>query len=95
MQHMCPWDIAAKEQDYTRLDSLIFLLAESIRICAILLQPFMPDKMANLLDMLGVSPEARSFENACVGVDSDYGTPLIPIGRGHHGVLFPPLRSDY
>ena len=94
MQYLQPWDLVVKEQDHTQIDCRIFLLAESIRICGILLQPFMPEKMTKLLDMLGVSPEARSFKNAYIGVDSDYGTPAIPIGKGHQGVLFPPLRSD-
>ena len=91
MQDAAPWDV----QDQRELDATIYLCAESLRICGILLQPYMPSKMKQLLDQLGVDPEKRMFENAEFGSDRTFGTPLIPPGRGHEGVLFPPLRSMF
>lgn len=76
------------------LQRIIYLCAESLRISGIFLQPYMPESMARLLDMLGVSPDARKFENALLGSDSTYGAPLVKLGSGTEGVLFPPLRSD-
>lgn len=55
----------------------------------------MPSKMKIHLDLLGVAQDARSFEYAKLGADLDYGTPLIDVGRGFDGVLFPPLRSHF
>ena len=89
MQNAAPWD----EVDKKRLDGIIYLCAESLRICGILLQPYMPTKMQQLLDQLGVKPNKRTFQDAIFGSDRTYGTPLIPVGRGHTGVLFPSLRS--
>ncbi len=77
-----------------QIDDVIYLCAEALRICGILLQPYMPSKMGKLLDMLGVDPSARGLENATFQSDADYGTPNVDLGRGHEGVLFPPLRSD-
>ncbi len=37
---------------------------EALRVAAILLQPIMPSKMAELLDMLGVKQGARDWEAA-------------------------------
>ena len=45
--------------------------------------------------MLGVPNDDRMFENALLGSDSRYGAPMVDLGRGHAGVLFPPLRSDF
>jgi methionyl-tRNA synthetase len=54
----------------------------------------MPAKAANLLDMLGVSDDRRTFNDARVGADFTYGTSRVDLGKGKAGVLFPPLASD-
>ena len=94
MQHTQPWDLVGNPQESENLNSVIYLCAESLRICGILLQPYMPDTMRKLLDMLGVSPEARKYENTLLGSDFSYGKPQVEVGRGIQGVLFPPLRSN-
>jgi methionyl-tRNA synthetase len=38
------------------------VLADTIRVIATLLQPFMPGSMAAMLDQLGVPVHARTFE---------------------------------
>jgi methionyl-tRNA synthetase len=54
-----PW--ALRKTDPARMATVLYVLAETIRGVAILLQPFMPDSMARLLDQLGVATEARDF----------------------------------
>ncbi len=96
LQNTQPWDLVKgvrNAETQKKLDQIIFVAAEAIRIAAILLQPFMPAKMERLLDMLGVRPEARSFEFAELGKDFAYGESKVDLGRGHVGVLFPPLTS--
>ncbi|KAG8533131.1 uncharacterized protein KY384_001914 [Bacidia gigantensis] len=88
-----PWDLSDKPEE-NRLNEIIYLCAESIRICGILLQPFMPEKMNTLLNMLGIHEEARNFTNAQFGSDKDYGTPKYLL-RGADGILFPGLSSDF
>lgn len=90
MQSAAPW--SAHDQS---VDKIIYICAESLRISGILLQPFMPSKMNDLLNQLGVDRAKRQFENASFGSDSSYGTPMVPVGRGHEGVLFPPLSSAF
>ena len=91
LQVAAPWGV----NDKKKLDGIIYLCAESLRICGILLQPYMPSKMEQLLDQLGVAPSRRTFQDVEFGSDKTYGTPLTPVGRGHQGVLFPALRSIF
>jgi methionyl-tRNA synthetase len=86
-----PWKLGVKD-DYDAFPSEgregIYLSAETLRICGILLQPFMPDKANVLLQTLGVKPERRTLDYAEVGADGDYGE-----SPPHEGVLFPPIPT--
>lgn len=73
---------------------VLFLAAESLRISGILLQPFLPDKAARLLDVLGVAPDKRTFGHAVLRCDYSYGVPTVDPGRSRDDGLFPPLIED-
>jgi methionyl-tRNA synthetase len=66
IDHEQPW--ALRKTNPTRMAHVLRTLCETIRITAILLQPFMPETMAKLLDQLAIPPTARSF--------ADLETPL-------------------
>lgn len=76
------------------LGRTIYLLAESVRVMGILLQPFMPGKAAEMLDVLGVSPDRRTFAQAALGKDFSYGKPLRSSSREEYGGLFPQLEVE-
>ncbi|KKY16749.1 putative methionyl-trna synthetase [Diplodia seriata] len=82
---------AVPEQHRPHVDRTIFICAETLRIAAILLQPYMPSKAAELLDMLGVDTEKRSFEYAEVCKDFEYGISKVDLKKA---VLFPPMGID-
>lgn len=66
-------------------------MAESLRISAILLQPFIPGKAQELLEFLRVdttNPMKRGFSAAVYGSDADYGEDI------RKGILFPPLIAE-
>ncbi|KAG0645199.1 Methionyl-tRNA synthetase [Hyphodiscus hymeniophilus] len=86
-----PWKKLELGEEYKNVEGTIYYCAESIRITGILLQPYMPVKAAELLDMMGVEESKRTFEYADLGKDETYGTPLIPVGSGKWDSLFPPL----
>ncbi|KAL8794790.1 MAG: hypothetical protein Q9182_007596, partial [Xanthomendoza sp. 2 TL-2023] len=65
------------EAHIPKVDSIIYLCAESIRICGILLQPVMPRRMKHVLDLMGVDEGRRRFEDALVGADTEYGVPMV------------------
>ncbi len=54
-----PW--ALRKTDPPRMGTVLYVLAETIRHLALLIQPVMPESAANMLDQLGISPDARSF----------------------------------
>lgn len=93
MQSSAPWNLCEPEKQ-GQLDCVIYLCAESLRICGILLQPYMPAKMKQLLDMLGVAEDARMWVDADLGKDQDYGEPKDEIGKETE-MLFPPLNSQF
>ncbi|KAL7625678.1 methionyl-tRNA synthetase [Parahypoxylon ruwenzoriense] len=88
-----PWGMS-KEGDRTAVYEVVFLAAESLRVAGILLQPFIPDKAASLLDRLGVSADRRSFEYAKLHADDSYGESLVPLGEGAQSSLFPPFPVE-
>jgi methionyl-tRNA synthetase len=90
-----PWN-QAKNGDESKalLSRTVFLSSESLRIAGILLQPFIPKKASDLLDMLGVSPDQRHFDDAKVFADFNYGEPMQDPGRGQFDALFPPLPVE-
>ena len=91
ISHVAPWSHADKG-DTKEVDSCIYTSAESLRICAILLQPYMPDKMKIYLDGLGVAEDARQFENTKFGSDHGFGKPFGKFMEDGENV-FPPLSS--
>ncbi|KAI9724490.1 MAG: hypothetical protein M1812_000558 [Candelaria pacifica] len=97
MQLTSPWNLVYSEVkgDKEYVDEVIFLCAETIRVCAILLQPYMPGTMQRLLDMLGVAEGRRNFEFAHFRADFEYGVSKVELGKGYEGALFPPLASDH
>lgn len=78
-----------------QIDRSIYIAAETLRITGILLQPFMPESAKKQLDMLGVAGDRRTWEWCSVGQDETYGVPLMDIGAGAKGNLFPALTSNF
>lgn len=107
MQNASPWTLGSSTDQHGRpkaghqpvhskiLDPIIYLCAESIRICAILLQPVMPGRMDHALNLMGAKGERRMLKDAVVGADRDFGVPMTEVGEGRKGVVFPQLRSEF
>ena len=66
---MAPW--ALRKTDPARMNTVLYVLAETIRHIAILTQPVMPDSSAKLLDQLAVPEDQRSI--AHLNTDSIVG----------------------
>jgi len=79
-----PWTLAKGKplENEDRLNTTVYLVLESTRIFALLLQSAMPEAMKSLLDRLGVPSEQRSFSFAEWG-KSPFGA------KAAQGVLFP------
>jgi methionyl-tRNA synthetase len=58
--------------------TVLYVLAEILRSLGIVLQPFMPESMARLLDQLAVPADRRDFAALGEGGRLVSGTPLPP-----------------
>jgi methionyl-tRNA synthetase len=98
LHHTKVWDLVKDPNPIVQaqVQTIIFTCAESIRISAILLQPFMPSKMKRCLDLLGVEEGKRKFDEARYRADYTYGIPLVDPGKaGSENTLFPPLVAEW
>lgn len=88
-----PWNVIKSDipEREAIVDNAIFDSAEAVRIAAILLQPYMPSKASEILDILGVDEARRTFEDAVFGADFTYGVSRVASGKGALATLFPPL----
>ncbi|KAJ1329565.1 methionyl-tRNA synthetase [Microdochium nivale] len=91
LAYTAPWKMA-KEGNHEEAEKIIYLTAESIRIAAILLQPFMPEKTAEILNRLGVQGDRRGFDFAQVHADNGYG--VDSADRKEDEALFPQLAVE-
>jgi len=57
-----PWVLAKDESKRGRLATVLYNLAESIRIISILIQPFMPETPAKIWNQLGLSENSPEVE---------------------------------
>jgi methionyl-tRNA synthetase len=69
-----PW--AKRKTDFKRMETILYVTAEILRQVAILCQPAMPKSSGRLLDLLGQSPDARTFAHLGSGGRIVPGTPL-------------------
>jgi methionyl-tRNA synthetase len=71
-----PWVLrkSDSEADQTRFATVLYTTCEAVRIAALLVAPVMPESAGKLLDLLGQSPEQRSF--AAIGARLEPGTAL-------------------
>ncbi len=70
-----PWKLT--KTDPARRDTILYVTAEVLRHVAILAQPFMPESMTKLLDLLNVAPDRRDFAHMGAVAHLKSGTPLI------------------
>lgn len=75
-----PW--ALRKTDPARMETVLYVLADVIRILGIYVQPVVPDAAGNLLDQLKVAAEGRSFASIgnaiAAGTAIDQPKPVFP-----------------
>ncbi len=69
-----PW--ALKKTDPARMETVLWVTAETIRRVAILCQPYIPGSAAKLLDILAIDEDARSFAHVAEAHGLTTGTAL-------------------
>jgi methionyl-tRNA synthetase len=71
-----PW--AKRKSDIARMQTILYVTADVLRIVAITVQPFMPASMDKLLNLLSVPATARKFADAELTHGLVRSTPLPP-----------------
>jgi methionyl-tRNA synthetase len=74
VDHQAPW--ALRKTDPARMATVLYVLAETIRHVAVLMQPVVPDSAARMLDQLALGADARGFGTLGEGGALVPGTPL-------------------
>ena len=64
-----PWVLAKDESKADRLQQVIFNLLEAIRVCAIYLEPFIPDTSKRIFEQLNINNKNNGFD-----INSKYET---------------------
>ena len=59
-----PWVLGKDPAKKDRRAAVLYNLLEGIRVCAVLLTPFMPDTVVKIFDQIGAPEEARAYETA-------------------------------
>ena len=84
-----PWALARDPANRVRLAAVMYHLLETIRICATLLMPFMPESAEKIFDRIGACEGCRTWEKANV-----WGS-LRPDATVHKGeALFPRIDAE-
>ncbi len=85
-----PWVLARDmEKNGPRLARVLYNELETLRICGILLSPFMPETAEKILDQAGVPADLRTWESA--GVFGSLPADVTPAGGP---ALFPRLNME-
>jgi methionyl-tRNA synthetase len=74
IDEQAPWSL--RKTDMARMGTVLYVVAETVRRVAILIQPFMPASAGRLLDQLGLAPERRGFAELAAGRALEPGTAL-------------------
>lgn len=65
-----PWVLAKDEANHNSLESVLYDLLEAIRICAILLEAFIPETSKSIYNQLNI--KSISFDDLKFGIESEY-----------------------
>jgi methionyl-tRNA synthetase len=73
-----------KKTDPARMETVLYVTAETVRQISILLQPFMPESAGKLLDLLNTPADSRDFSalgekgRLTAGTPIDKPSPVFP-----------------
>ncbi len=77
IDRQAPW--ALRRTDLARMGHVLRVLVDALRVVATVLQPFMPQSMARVLDQLGVDASARDLAALATPLIDEAALPA-PVG---------------
>ena len=87
VDNAAPWKLAKQEEQGERLGTVLWTLAESIRVISLLIYPFLPETAREIRRKIGLSPEINAQ-------DTDWGNtkPGTVVKKGEN--LFTRIREE-
>ena len=88
-----PWTLAksSEQKDIDRLDTVLYEVAESIRLSALILIPFMPSSCQKILDQLGIDKKTGDMR---LEEDGIWGSYEGNTKTGERVILFPRIENN-
>ncbi len=59
-----PWTLGKDPEKKDRLATVLYNLLESIRVCTVLLTPFMPETVEKIFEQIGANEDLKKYESA-------------------------------
>ena len=92
-----PWALAKDPEKQSQLDDVLSNLIESIRLCAVMLFPFMPDASERILNLIGAGAELAGKGPRPAGIEENgqsYG-PVLTSGYVSFSYTYPCTGFDF
>lgn len=89
VEENAPWELAKDPEKKTRLDTVLYNLAESLRFITILITPFMPASAAEMWSRLGLD----DFENVLFDQIEEWGALKEGTATSTGSPLFPKIEK--
>lgn len=84
-----PWVLARDPEKKPRLATVLYNLLEALRICVVLLQPYMPDTCVKAFEQIGAPEAVRTWESA-----SEFGALPVDVAVVKGDTLFPRIDME-
>ena len=84
-----PWVLARDPEKKPRLATVLYNLLEALRICVVLLQPYMPDTCVKAFEQIGAPEAVRTWERA-----SEFGALPADVAVVKGDTLFPRIDME-
>ena len=87
-----PWTLAksSEQKDIDRLDAVLYEVAESIRLSALILIPFMPSSCQKIFKQLGIE---KNIGDIRMEADGNWGSFDGNTKTGEREILFPRIEN--
>jgi methionyl-tRNA synthetase len=88
-----PWELkkSSNENDVRRLETILGITLETLRICGIILQPMVPEFSKRLLDRINIPLEIRYWKDTKLNLPK---SPRALVDLGANNILFRKIISD-
>lgn len=86
-----PWELRKSPEQLLKLEAVLHLAFETLRICGIIMQPILPEMSGKLLDKMNIEETRRTWEDSKSFLHEDYAQQERRL-RSENAILFTRIR---